>query len=128
MDFKVFIPTELIPRSGHSNRWPLTEMLLKCTYISEKNNTARSPFTRVDNKARWGKQSLQLYGKDPESMLRASKAIVKKVPGLMKGYDIAQMGIDDTRLGDWNANWSNMEDHRRSEVRAPAGEDRRQGG
>ena len=85
-------------------------MLLKSTYINETNDTMRSPFTRVENKARWWKQFLQLYGKDPESMLRAAKAVVKKALGPMKGHDTAQMGIDDTGLGEWNAKQKNMED------------------
>ena len=55
-----------------------------------------------------------------------AKAIVKKVPGLMKGHDT--VGIDDTGLGKWNAKQANMEDHGQSEERAPAGEDRHQGG
>ena len=62
---------------------------MKSTYISEKNNTVRSPFTQVENKARRGKQFLLLYGKDPGSMLRAANAIVKKAPGLMKRHDTA---------------------------------------
>ena len=45
LDLEVFIHTEPLPRNGHSNRWPLVEMLLKSTYISEKNNTVCSPFT-----------------------------------------------------------------------------------
>ena len=98
-------------------------MLLKSTYISQKNNTVHSTFTRVENKAPWGKRFLQLYGKDPKSMLRVAKAIVKKVPGLMKGHDITQMGIDDSGLGDWNAKRENMDDQGQSEARAPAGED-----
>ena len=94
--------------------------MLKSTYISEKDNTVCSPFTRVDSKARWGKPFLQLYGKDPESMLCAAKATVKKAPGLMEGHDTTQMGIDDTGLGDWIAKRANMRDQGQPEARATA--------
>ena len=120
LDLDIFIPTMPLPRNGHSNRWALAEMLLKSTYISEKDNTVCSPFTRVDSKARWGKPFLQLYGKDPESMLCAAKATVKKVTGLMEGHDITQMGIDDTSLGDWIANQANMKDQGQPEAGAEA--------
>ena len=64
----------------------------------------------MENKACWVEQFLQLYGKDPASMLCAAKATVKKAPGLMKGYDKVQMGIYDTGLRDWNVKRVNMED------------------
>ena len=47
---------------------------------------------------------------DPESIIQAAQAIVKKAPGLMKGHDTSQMGIDDTELGGWTAKQVNKEE------------------
>ena len=74
----------------------------------------------MENKACWGKQFLQLYGKDPDSILQAAQAIVKKAPGLMKGHDTLQMGIDDTGLGDWTAKQVNREEQEHPEGRDTA--------
>ena len=48
---------------------------------------------------------------DPESIIQAAQAIVKKAPGLMKGHDTSQMGtINDTGLGDWTTKQVNKEE------------------
>ena len=52
LDLERYIPKVPLPRNSHSNRWAMAEMLLKSTYINEKNDTVRSPFTRVEAKAR----------------------------------------------------------------------------
>ena len=98
----------------------MAEILLKSTYINETNDTVRSPFTRVEAKARRGKQFLQLYGADPEIMLRAAHATVKKAPGLMKGHDTSQMATDNTGPGDWTAKQVNNEEQGHPEGRDTA--------
>ena len=52
LDPERYIPKTPLPRNGYNNRWAIAEMLLKSTYINEKNDTVRSPFTRVEAKAR----------------------------------------------------------------------------
>ena len=93
LDLEKFIPTKTLPRNRFRSEQGLSETILKSVYLSETNEVTVSHFTRVENRKRWNKVYLYLFGHNYEKIHRAAITVVAWASRLMIGHATTRMGI-----------------------------------